>query len=46
MIQHIKYSSMVEKDGIRIRWRKRSMSTQSERFNPATFEPKIGVKTA
>lgn len=27
-------------------WRKRSMSTQSERFNPATFEPKIGVKTA
>ena len=27
-------------------WQKRSMSPQSERFNPATFEPKIGVKTA
>ena len=27
-------------------WRKRSMSTHSERFNPPTFEPENGLKTA
>ena len=27
-------------------WRKRSMSTHLERFNPPTFEPKNGLKTA
>ena len=27
-------------------WRKRSMSTHLERFNPPTFEPKNGSKTA
>lgn len=27
-------------------WRKRSMPTQSKRFNPPTFEVKNGVETA
>ena len=27
-------------------WRKRSMSTHSERSNPPTFEPENGLKTA
>ena len=27
-------------------WRKRSIPTQSERFNPPTFESEIGLKTA
>ena len=27
-------------------WRKRSMSTHSKRFNPPTFEPENGLKTA
>ena len=28
------------------RWRKRSIPTHSERFNPPTYESKIGMKTA
>ena len=28
------------------KWRKRSMPTQSKRFNPPTFEVKNGVETA
>ena len=32
--------------GLRVMWRKRSMSTHSERSNPPTFELKIGLKLA
>ena len=41
---HIKNIS--ENMAAHIRWRKRSMPTQSRRFNPPTFEVKNGLETA
>ena len=40
------FTDLTEKEFKELTWRKRSMPTQSKRFNPPTFEVKNGVETA
>ena len=39
------YYNVKRRKDLENEWRKRSMSTHSERSNPPTFEPKNGFKT-